>query len=90
MYGIHIIFTSKSPINDANTCGICRWHINITNTYGTSLWIIQIFIVHILQMLKFVHMVFMVYDFFFVFADGSHINGVTLHNVHICIHICYF
>jgi hypothetical protein len=65
MYGIHIIFTSKSPINDANTCGICRWHINITNTYGTSLWIIQIFIVHILQMLKFVHMVFMVYDFFF-------------------------
>jgi len=48
----HIIFTSKSPIDDANTRGTFKWHINITNTYGTSLWIIQIFIVHILQMFK--------------------------------------
>jgi Ca2+/Na+ antiporter len=58
VWGTHIIFASKSPIVKANTC-------------GTSLWIIQIFIVHILQMLKFVHMV---YDVFVSYLQRVHIS----------------
>jgi hypothetical protein len=83
VWSTHNILTSKLLIDDVNTCGTFKWHIHIVNTYGTSPSTIQIFIVHILQMLKFTHMVhmvhmfFMVYVFFSIFAYGSHVNGLV-------------
>lgn len=44
-----IVFPSKSPIHDLNTCGTLKCCINIANTYGKGLWIIHIHMVHILQ-----------------------------------------
>jgi hypothetical protein len=47
VWNTHIILTSKLLIDDVNTCGTSRWHINIGNTYCSGLWIIQIFIIYI-------------------------------------------
>jgi hypothetical protein len=94
VWSTHIILKFKLPIDDVNTCGTFRWHINIGNIYFSGLFIIQIFIVHILQMLKFVHMVQMVHMFFmayetpFPFLQMVHISMGLIFKM--CTHVYTF
>ncbi len=96
----HIILTFISQIHYVNTCGTFKWHFNIGNTYCLGLWIIQILIVDMWQMLKLLHMVhmvemvqmvhiyFMVYEAHFPILQMVHISMGLVFKM--CTHVYTF